>query len=538
MALKVQQVNPAGSVRTRAFDSARQRTVDNSAQALLPGINSVANAVEQHKIDSDEVAAEEARVQYEKSSMDLLHNPDSGYFNTQGKNAYDGNQPTVEELRKRRESIQANLSPDQARLFSRVADRLDMGWQRDIARHAGRGFKAYEIGVHESSVENALENGVLNWANDEMVNESLAKARIGVADAAKIEGISSEALNERLQNVTSTFFRNVIERSLDKDLDRAEALFERHKDKLEPKDLAQIEKSRETQTNLAMAQKSADEWVDQDLSLSEGLKEARSIEDPKLRKETEHRWKVMRGNMDREQKEKLDNRFNEYASSIENGEVSYSNLPRADLDELTPGQRNSLRSLEENMAKGASSYDAGKAFTVIDRINELVGQGDTEKAREFFKENVHHLNAGDREQYSKLTTKAAKKEATPEDFQAVSFKSLVTKTAKRFEDEPENQAKFFTEVEHWYNNRNKLDGKPPSSQEQRDFMADMVLRRKPWGLGNDYDGYEKTETADSNIINSQVNKYNNARAKLGKPPLTNKEIAELSQKMKDKGFIR
>ena len=79
--------------------------------------------------------AEEAVVKFERAKNDLFFNPDSGYFKTEGKAAYDTGGDATEALQNLARGYADGLSNQQSReMFNRVADRHVTRGQADIQR--------------------------------------------------------------------------------------------------------------------------------------------------------------------------------------------------------------------------------------------------------------------------------------------------------------------------------------------------------------------------------------------------------------------
>ena len=130
-------------------------------QAIGKGILDVVKAGAALKQRVDVTSAEESLVQFERSKNDLFFNPESGYFNTQGKNAYDNSTAATQSLEALKKQYGESLNSNAKRLFDRSADRHITRSNLDITRHASKGLKAWEITTLESQTENSIENASL-----------------------------------------------------------------------------------------------------------------------------------------------------------------------------------------------------------------------------------------------------------------------------------------------------------------------------------------------------------------------------------------
>ena len=85
---KIAQYGEA-EVTTQIATSPRAR-VPRGESFIAQGAADLATGIEAMGVRIDTTEAEEAAVSFEQEKNDLFFNPDSGYFNTRGKNALDG----------------------------------------------------------------------------------------------------------------------------------------------------------------------------------------------------------------------------------------------------------------------------------------------------------------------------------------------------------------------------------------------------------------------------------------------------------------
>lgn len=204
------------------------------------GMNMLGNALQttaalgeeiRQKIDT--TSAEDALVRFEKAKNDLFFNPETGYFNTQGKHAVDGAEGTNKSLTELMQQYSKDLSSPQARkMFDKAAQSRVILDQRSIMQHASKGRQVYELATLSAQQENALENSALYWNNDEELTLAREAGRLSILEQARIEGLDGQALAEKLQTFESVFASSTVQSALTaKDIDRAKALVEEGKKK-------------------------------------------------------------------------------------------------------------------------------------------------------------------------------------------------------------------------------------------------------------------------------------------------------------------
>lgn len=268
--------------------AAIQGNID-AAQGLTDLV--VAGAELKQRVDT--TSAEEAIVAFEKDKNDLFFNPESGYFNTQGKNAYDNASAATESLNELKKRYGENLNENARNLFNKSADAQILRSQSDIARHSSKGLKAWEVATVQAQVENTIENSSLYWNQPDKLRVQNALGRQHVIDAANLEGVGAEATNERLQTYDSTFFKGTINAAVSNSSAEGQAALDQYGDKLEGHDKIKIEKmiaakakTEKTQADSQQAVINGARIADSFDSREDVRNEVNQIEDPDLRKKT------------------------------------------------------------------------------------------------------------------------------------------------------------------------------------------------------------------------------------------------------------
>ena len=310
-------------------------------------LDSVVNDFEKAQAQVDSTAAEEARINYDRDITTILHDPDNGYFNKSGKNAYEGRIDAEKALEIARQNHVKGLSPQQQKMFNSAAQRMQESNRRAISSHASRGFKAWDVATQEASIENAFEKGTLNYQNYEEMGIQLATMRNAVKVSSESQGIGAEATNEKLQTMTSKFYGSVLSRAMEDDIGRAQTIFKKVKKYLEPSELSSISRAMKQTVNKESAISKTDDWVAKGYSVSKGMQEAQKIKDTALREATENRFRHVKGIYEAEQNKAESDRADQVWDSYSRGEqvdekmldgmsgkarIAYKNTVRADGD--------------------------------------------------------------------------------------------------------------------------------------------------------------------------------------------------------------
>ena len=211
--------------------------------------------------------------------------------------------------------------------------------------------------------------------------------------------------------------------------------------------------------NAKLAQSSANQWLLEGKTLAEGLALAREIEDSHLQKITKEEWNsTYRLNEIAEDEVKLDT-FEGYAPKIENGEMTYQNIPRAQRDLMTSAQRSSLRSLEAEIITGGPPKFSD--FDTYNKLNELIAQNKLGEAGKFYAANYTKLKESDRMFYSKAVAKGL---ADPEVKSFFSGKERLDQKTQGLGLSDNKRAALEQELDEWYRAMQAAGEKPDATK--------------------------------------------------------------------------
>jgi len=241
----------------------------------------------------DTTAAEEALVQFERDKNSMFFNPENGYFNTQGRNAYDGADAASKALDDLKKRYGESLSIGAKTLFDSAADVHISRGRSDISRHASKGLAAWEIATTRAQVENSIENAELYWTQPDKLRVQNELGRQAILDNAQRLGIGAEATNERLQTFDSSFAKAAIRAATTHSSIDGERALDRYSDMLEAPDRAQLERGiankKQEEKTVSDAQQSVllgTQLVDTFDDRESIREQVNQIEDPILRKQT------------------------------------------------------------------------------------------------------------------------------------------------------------------------------------------------------------------------------------------------------------
>ncbi len=218
--------------------TARGEGLANLGQGLTNFAKSMAAL--QQRVNT--TAAEEQLVAFEREKNNLFFNPESGYFNTNGRDAYDRATPFTTQLEELQTTHADKLESIQAReMFVTATDSQITKAKGDVMRHASFQFDVWEKATIRSRVENSLENAALYWSDQDQLAQSLDLGRQSVMDLAQISGSRSETLAQDLRNFNSKFAANTIEAALGQSASAAQKALADSKELFQETDIVNLQ---------------------------------------------------------------------------------------------------------------------------------------------------------------------------------------------------------------------------------------------------------------------------------------------------------
>ena len=320
-------------------------------RSLKRGVSDLGNAALDVRNRIDTTAAEEALIKFEKAKNDVLFNPENGYYNNQGRNAYDNAPGAIESLEKLKNDLGTDLNPNSRKMFNGVADKHLIRSSADISRHSAKGLKVWEVATIEAQVENTIENAALYWNNPKDLKVQRILGEEAILDSAELTGIGPEATNEKLQTYRSKFTVSAVDFATARSSADGQKVLNENEELLEPQDKVKLQKNidakkkaEKTQSDAVKATLTATRLVDDYDSRKEIQEEVNKIKDPELKKKTMAESMTMFSRKKQAESEEQADVFENAERHIEAGgtvEVYKASDPEG-WEKLSPAQRKSL----------------------------------------------------------------------------------------------------------------------------------------------------------------------------------------------------
>lgn len=342
-------------VQTSISRGPRATAQSLNLQPLAQGISDISGAAVDISNRINTTSAEEALNGFEKSKNDILFNPDTGYYNSQGRNAYDTASDTSKAIEELKNQHGDGLNSQARQMFNEVADKHILRSNVDISRHSAKGLRAWEVATIESQVENTMENATLYWNNPKDLKVQRILGEQAIHDSAELTGIGSEATNEKLQTYRSKFMVGAVTAATDQSSADGQTLLDDNDNLLEPQDKINLQKridskkkAEETQLTAGQATLTATRLVNDYDTRREVQEEVNKIKDPELRKKTMVESMTLYSQKKQAEEEERGDIFEDVERSIMQGQTatSYQVSNPEEWEKLSPSQQKKLMSGE------------------------------------------------------------------------------------------------------------------------------------------------------------------------------------------------
>jgi hypothetical protein len=164
--------------------------------AVAQGLGDVAAEYERVQDDISTTESRAALNSFQKTEMGILTNPDNGYYNTAGNNAYSGAQPTIKSLSDLKGTLGKELSSSARRKFEEAVDKRIASASMNINQHAARGYKEWKVSGLNDEIQNNIEEAAISYDNKPQFNRALEAGAQAVYDKATMAGLDPKEATE------------------------------------------------------------------------------------------------------------------------------------------------------------------------------------------------------------------------------------------------------------------------------------------------------------------------------------------------------
>jgi|GEM_PF-6672708 len=258
---------------------------------LARGLNALGNvgheiALDQKKLD-DETKVKEREVAYTREVRDLLYNPETGFYNLNGKHAVESRAEVKEKLESLRSSY-AGMAENNAqkRLFNHALNLRHEKMLGSIDSFVSRERESWQLETAKARAAEQMSLALDNINDPKALKQSLATGLAEIQAQARLAGLSPESAQLAAAQYQDRFHAAIISSLITNDRGaEAETYLVANADNITSAARDKLKKATEQAGRLGRVQAQTDTIVAGGGSLSEMLSQARAIDDPKVRKD-------------------------------------------------------------------------------------------------------------------------------------------------------------------------------------------------------------------------------------------------------------
>lgn len=337
--------------------------------------------------------------------------------------------------------------------------------------------------------ERDFEQGELSTRLETLRNSAILSGGISDANEAAQALIQSHTDLGHLNADDAVKFKNSFRDDLSKGYIKAQEPEKRvemlkepwAKKYLAPDDFAELRRDAEEQLRIGKAQVQVDEYLSAGLERDDVMAkvEKKYSKKPELRKEIERRFDYAFAKQEKAIEEDQDQLFEKYFLPVRSGESTVNDIPRADLERMSPAQQNSLFSAQSS---SVSKSKVGFNVTAEDQLNGLLRTKQFQELRKFYRENAGSMSDSQNKAWSKVSIEGV----IPPDVKSL-FSATASIDAKTPGYAKERKAALKEAMNTWYQDYQESTGQIPTDDlinKQTDRMI-MEFGTTGWWMGRD-----------------------------------------------------
>ena len=215
--------------------------------------------------------------------------------------------------------------------------------------------------------------------------------------------------------------------------------------------------------------------------------------DAKLRKEVETRFDYAFNKQQKAVSEHQSNLFDNYYLKVRTNELTVDDIPKDDLEALSPAQQSNLFTAQSNSVKGTKlRFNVGAE----DKLNYLLATKDFQGLRKYYVENSATMSETQNKSWSKVSIDGL---IAPEIESLFTIQSsLDSKTPSLTK---EQRAPLKEKINEWYQNYQEVKGETPDEAMVNKRIDGMLMEYDTsWWWGGTKPQYELTDVEKDNTL--------------------------------------
>lgn len=241
-----------------AFGSLEAQAMGQTAAGMREAGRAAFDVGLKMREEDDDAAIKLADAKMSQRLRERLYEPETGFFNQQGRGAIDGYKPLLGDLNTIRDEVAGELNDRQRTAFMAIAERRVTSAADEATRYVGRERKSYLVSAGAARVESAINDAIASPYSEQNVRANVAIARDEAASLAMQRGEPPEAVKLAAEKAESEAYMRTIRARAANDPVGALQFFENNRPRIVG-DVYGFERELRAQSNKRQAELIADQ---------------------------------------------------------------------------------------------------------------------------------------------------------------------------------------------------------------------------------------------------------------------------------------
>ncbi len=356
--------------------------------------------------------------------------------------------------------------------------------------------------------EKDFERGELITRLETLRNGAILSGEIGDANKAALNLIQSHADLVHIDADDAVKIRNSFRDDLSKGFIQAQSPEKRAqllkqpwaKKYIAPDEFAELKREAEESLRIGKAQAAVDGYLEKGLDRADVMADIdkKFSKDPELRKVVESRFDYAFDKQEKAIVEEQSELFDKYFLPVRSGESTVDDIPREDLERMSPAQQSNLFSAQ---ASSVSKTKIPFNVQAEDQLNILYQTKKFQALREYYTENAAAMSDSQNKAWSKVTVDGV----VPPDIKSL-FAATASIDAKTPGYTKERRGALKEAMNSWYQDYQESTGQIPTDDlidKQTDRMI-MEFGTTGWFMGRDIKPIFEMDTEEKNFVMAQA----------------------------------
>ncbi|MEW8228531.1 MAG: hypothetical protein AB2748_22620, partial [Candidatus Thiodiazotropha endolucinida] len=196
------------------------------------------------KLSEEETLAKSVDADFSQDLRTLLDDPDTGYYNQRGQNAYQNRADVANQIKdlKTKYLRQFKSGSVSARLFTQVAERRVESSLNGLFSHASKEFRRWQDDAYDARIKASIDDAVTGIRDPKLIRQAIATGKAEEIEYAQRHGLDPDSRDIRVQDFTTKLHSAVIDRIGSSNLVAAQDYYQANLAEIDPTARTVIEK--------------------------------------------------------------------------------------------------------------------------------------------------------------------------------------------------------------------------------------------------------------------------------------------------------